>query len=341
MPRIEDLTSILLVGPSAFSASGRWVLWKQHGLAPLYLSSLPEPGSSSKLVLGTDRQLDSEFRNTSYHLPWTNTYNFNQDGPHGRHCSEKPSILVNSCVCPHSRWAQSREGHSSRSCWLNGNSGGRLLSWQDSMFPGTMTQIYTLQVQELLVDSTPCNGDVISPSPYISDSLTADVCEINSTVFPNLGSMTHSKVSGWLCVMQKQNCEKKQASRKYTSILRDKTWGEFGFTYCSVARDVKTSCDRCYCEPYIHISKYPAGTYTFHILEGGCTRCYTSLETHRRPKPNINCFGSSCVPSMKRSGRKDSGSSYISGFLLSPLRNILKRVLCQMRIGEKRKGYRP
>ena len=67
------------------------------------------------------------------------------------------------------------------------------------MFPGTMTQIYTLQVQELLVDSTPCNGDVISPSPYISDSLTADVCEINSTVFPNLGSMTHSKVSGWLC----------------------------------------------------------------------------------------------------------------------------------------------
>jgi len=39
---------------------------------------------------------------------------------------------------------------------------------------------------------------------------------------------------------------------------------------------------------------------------------------------------------MKRSGRKDSGSSYISGFLVIPLRNILKD-LSQWRIGSKEK----
>ena len=47
------------------------------------------------------------------------------------------------------------------------------------------------------------------PVSYIS--LAADVWKINSIVFPSLGSMTHSKVSGWLCGMQKQNCEKEQA----------------------------------------------------------------------------------------------------------------------------------
>ena len=47
--------------------------------------------------------------------------------------------------------------------------------------------------------------------------------------------------------------------------------------------------------------------------------------THRRPKPNTNCLGSSGSPSMKRSGRKDSGSSYISGFLVIPLRDIFER----------------
>ena len=145
-----------------------------------------------------------------------------------------------------------------------------------------MTQFYTLQVQELLVDSTPCDGEhMIAPIPHISEFRAADVCEINSTVFPNLGSMTHSKVSGWLCVMQKQNCEKKQASRKYTSILRDKTWGEFGFTYCSIARDVKTSCDWCYCEPYIRISKHPTGTYTLHIYQDIRRGLYTLLYKFR------------------------------------------------------------
>ena len=100
-----------------------------------------------------------------------------------------------------------------------------------------LTQIfYTLQVQ---LDGIPCAGRC-DPVPYIS--LAADVCKINSTVFPNLGSMVHSKESGWLRGMQKQNCEKKQASR-CTSILRDKTRGEFGMTYCSFAGDLKTSCD--------------------------------------------------------------------------------------------------
>ena len=142
--------------------------------------------------------------------------------------------------------------------------------------------------EPLLVDGIPCaEGDVIPPMPssYISEFLVVDVCMINSTVwFPNLGSMTHSKVSGWLCdIMQnKQDCEKEQASRGYTNILRDKTRGEFGFTYYSIARDFKTSCDWCYCEPYIHISKRPAGTYTFahiYIRMGGCIRGNTNLET--------------------------------------------------------------
>jgi len=39
---------------------------------------------------------------------------------------------------------------------------------------------------------------------------------------------------------------------------------------------------------------------------------------------------------MKRSGRKDSGSSYISGFLVICLSDILKE-LSQLRIGGKRK----
>ena len=129
-----------------------------------------------------------------------------------------------------------------------------------------MTQFYTLQVHErLLVDRTPRDGgEVIPPIPYISESLVVDVCKINSTVFPNLGSMTHSKVSGWLC--QWGNAEKKLwegvGFSKYTSIIPDKTRGKFGFTNCSIARDLKTSCDCCYCEPYIYISKRLARTYT-------------------------------------------------------------------------------
>jgi len=45
--------------------------------------------------------------------------------------------------------------------------------------------------------------------PYIS--LAADVCEIKSTIFPNLGSMTHPEISEWLGDMQKKNDEKAQA----------------------------------------------------------------------------------------------------------------------------------
>ena len=79
--------------------------------------------------------------------------------------------------------------------------------------------------------------------------------------------MTHSKVSGWLCG---NNAETKAVRRRrllevYNSILRDKTRGECGIAYWSIARESETSCDRCYCEPYVHISKCPAGTYTLHI----------------------------------------------------------------------------
>ena len=59
-------------------------------------------------------------------------------------------------------------------------------------------------------------------------------------------------------------------------------------------------------------------------------------DTYRRPKPNTICLGSSGLPSMKRSGRKDSGSSYISGFLVICLNDILKE-LSQLRAGDKRK----
>ena len=62
------------------------------------------------------------------------------------------------------------------------------------------TILHLTSTRETLVDRTPRDGgEVIPPIPYISESLVVDVCKINSTVFPNLGSMTHSKVSGWLC----------------------------------------------------------------------------------------------------------------------------------------------
>jgi hypothetical protein len=61
--------------------------------------------------------------------------------------------------------------------------------------------------------------------------------------------------------------------------------------------------------------------------------------THRRPKPNSICLGSSGSPSMKRSGRKDSGSSYISGFRVIALRDISKH-LSQLRL-VARERYRP
>ena len=64
-----------------------------------------------------------------------------------------------------------------------------------------------------------------------------------------------------------------------------------------------------------------------HIYQDqGCIRGYKfGGNTHRRPKPNINCFGSSGLPSMKRSGQKDSGSSYIPGFLVIPLRGYFEK----------------
>ena len=66
----------------------------------------------------------------------------------------------------------------------------------------------------LSFDRTPwALRDVILP--YIS--LAANVCEIRSRVFPNLGSITHSKVSGCLCGMQKRKGEKAQTLEVLTS----------------------------------------------------------------------------------------------------------------------------
>jgi hypothetical protein len=79
------------------------------------------------------------------------------------------------------------------------------------------------------------------------------------------------------------------------------------------------------------------GQILAHIRSGLRVACDHKFgNAHRRPKPNTICLGSSGLPSMKRSGRKDSGSSYISGFLVISLRDILKE-LSQLRIGGKRK----
>ena len=141
----------------------------------------------------------------------------------------------------------------------------RLCTLQRSYWETIWHKYFTpYKYKKFLLDEIRCAGRC-DPVRYIS--LAADVCKINSIVFPNLGSMAHSKVSGCLCGMQKQNWEKAGFSR-YTSILRDKTRGEFWITYCSFASDLKTSCDRCYCEPYIHISKRLAGTYTCTYISG-------------------------------------------------------------------------
>ena len=92
---------------------------------------------------------------------------------------------------------------------------------------------------------------------------------------------------------------------------------------------------------HIFISAMVLPGHKLCTLSGlGCIRGYQIRNTHRRPKPNISCFGSSCLPSMKRSGRKDSGSSYILGFLVSPLMDILKG-MGHMQIGGMRERYRP
>jgi hypothetical protein len=46
------------------------------------------------------------------------------------------------------------------------------------------------------------------------------------------------------------------------------------------------------------------------------------LDAYRRPKPKAISLASSGLPSMKRSGRKDPGSSYISGFWVIALYRI-------------------
>ena len=98
--------------------------------------------------------------------------------------------------------------------------------------------------------------------------------------------------------------------------------------------DLETGYDWCYCKPYVHITKRLSGTNTCTYQEWVTwTMCDHKFgKTYRRPKPNTNCLGSSGFPLRKRSGRKDWGSSYISGFLLICLNDILKE-LSQLRLG--------
>jgi len=124
------------------------------------------------------------------------------------------------------------------------------------IYHGTIWHKYNYM--ELSFDKTPWAWrDVILPYT----SLAANVCEIRSRVFPNLGSMTHSKFSGWLCGIQKRKGEKAENSRG-TNILRDKGRGELGIAYYSITGDLERGCDWRYCKPYVHITIHLAGTKT-------------------------------------------------------------------------------
>jgi len=169
--------------------------------------------------------------------------------------------------------------------------------------------------------------------PHIS--LAAEVCEINSKVFPNLGSMTHSNTSGWLYGMQKtKNGEKGASSRsRYQLSYATRPETNLGSPKAPLVESRKQAVmDATASHTFVSANALPG-----QILVRIRRRLRVKFgNAHRRPKPNIRCLGSSGLPSMKRSGRKDSGSSYISGFLVIPLKDILKD-LSQWRIGSKRK----
>ena len=121
-----------------------------------------------------------------------------------------------------------------------------------------------------------------------------------------------------------------------SNSLWDKTWGELGITWYTIVRDSETGCDWRYCEPYVHITKCLAGTNT-------CTYQDWAASTYDMWSQSWEYLPTSKakyhLPSIKRSGRKDWGSSYISGFLASTLSDISK-ALSQLRNWwqETRKG---
>jgi hypothetical protein len=140
----------------------------------------------------------------------------------------------------------------------------------------------------------------ITLGPYIS--LAADVCEIKSTVFPNLGSMTQSNISGWLySSMQKKNGEKAQALEVSISY-ETKPEVNLGSPSTPLLEIRKQAVmDATASHTFISPNALP-GQRLARISKWVA---WKSGNIYRRPKPNTICLGSSGLPSMKRSGRKE------------------------------------
>ena len=65
-------------------------------------------------------------------------------------------------------------------------------------------------------------------------------------------------VPGWY--EEKKTMRRSRVSK--SSGLRDKTRNELGITWYTIAGDSKTGGDWRYCKPYVHITKFLAGTKT-------------------------------------------------------------------------------
>ena len=121
--------------------------------------------------------------------------------------------------------------------------------WHKYFTPYTKYKIF-------LLDGTPCGGEMWSRLLYLPGSR----CLQNKLHSISIPWLDDAFKSVGMAVWYAEAKLWEGAGTRDTSILRDKTRGEFRITYCSIAGDLKTSRDWCYCEPYVHISKRPAGT---------------------------------------------------------------------------------
>jgi len=153
-------------------------------------------------------------------------------------------------------------------------------------------------------------------------SLAADVCDIKSKVFPDLGSMMQSNMSGWLCGMQRQKGKNAQALgvRVSYETSPEVNLGSLSIPFAEIWK--QAVIDATASHMFASANAFP-GQILAHFRE---KVAWKFGNAYRCPKPNTICLGSSGSPSMKRSGRKNWGSSYISGFPVIPLRNILKEL---------------